>query len=160
MSILGMHPRTARWLAQGVIATSIGLTLVASGLQFAAGQDNVWFTTPMLAIPIAGAVVLERRPDNRVGQLFVLLGMLLMVSNSADAWARFSVVVHELPCATWAAWFLGVGDIPLSSRMTGTLIAQIAPTARNWSIRSGVYARYSRRIASVSAPRAGAAVCW
>jgi hypothetical protein len=54
---------------------------------------------------VVGAVVASRRPENRIGWMFVLAALGMSVSLAANAYAGYSVIAGAgWPVTPWAAW--------------------------------------------------------
>src|SRR4051812_2187354 len=61
-----------------------------------------------LCLPFAGvgAAVLSRRPENGIGLLFLVIGLLWAVSAFGTGWVAYSVFQSPLPGASFAAWLI------------------------------------------------------
>ena len=109
-------PRLLYGLAGLVAATSVGLCVVAAIL---AGSNSPaldvglnWFQSavPRLLLGslygVVGALVLVRRPGNRIGWLFCALGLLWPVESFAEQYAHFGLLTApgSLPGAAVMAW--------------------------------------------------------
>ena len=67
----------------------------------------VGYTLAFVAYPAVGALIVFRRPGNRIGWLFLVTGLVLEAGALAPAYATHGTFVspHSLPGAQWAAWF-------------------------------------------------------
>jgi len=96
---------------------AIALALTAGGLvlvvvTLSASRPSTDFGFPgfsaVFAITFAtvGWLVTSRQPQNRLGWLFVTVGLLTAVQVFAEGYASFGILAHpgSLPGAEWAAW--------------------------------------------------------
>jgi signal transduction histidine kinase len=118
----------AQRLAWWVGLASIAMMLGALGLMFvdrhvtlpreANGWSlpNVLDVTVNIGVPVIGIVMATRRPDNRIGWLFLVAGFFLGLSNLGGAYAAHALVASAppLPFGRIAAWLANVaGLIPI-----------------------------------------------
>ena len=126
-----MRARTARWLARCVAAGSVAL--IGGGLVLAyvdrhlvpAGLtgwtvSNVSGQVVNMTVPVAGFVVASRRPENRIGWLFLVAGLALGLSGFSGSYALHALVAApgSLPAGRLFAW--------LSNWVWGIAISMLA----------------------------------
>lgn len=58
-----------------------------------------------VSFSLLGAVVVARRPGNRIAWIYLLIGVLMPLPALAALYYARSVIVDGLPGARWAAWF-------------------------------------------------------
>ena len=121
MSLARMRPATGRagtarsWPAWTVLALSIGLWAASVGLGRAHGPlagvpvfdvvDVVTYTA-FLAWTVVGAVIISRRPSNRIGWLLSAAGLLIQLGFFAVQYALATLLAGwpRLPGGRAAAW--------------------------------------------------------
>ncbi|HKQ00178.1 MAG TPA: hypothetical protein VJ735_07580, partial [Actinomycetes bacterium] len=121
MSLARMRPATGRagtvrsWPAWTVLALSIGLWAASVGLGRAHGPlagvpvfdvvDVVTYTA-FLAWTVVGAVIVSRRPHNRIGWLLCAAGLLILLGFFAVQYALATLLAGwpRLPGGRAAAW--------------------------------------------------------
>jgi hypothetical protein len=66
----------------------------------------VFYGLLSLTYPTVGAVIASRRPENTVGWIFCLFGLLLLVSSFVEAYTNFSLFARPapLPATQYTAW--------------------------------------------------------
>jgi hypothetical protein len=126
-----MRARTARWLAGCAAAGSVALT--GGGLVLAYADrhlvpasltgwtvSNVSGQVVNVAVPVAGFVLASRRPENRIGWLFLVAGLSLGLSGFSDSYALHALVAERgsLPAGRVFAW--------LSNWVWGIAVAMLA----------------------------------
>jgi signal transduction histidine kinase len=77
---------------------------------------NVLSDLVNMAVPVLGIVIASKRPENRIGWLFLSAGFFLGVSTIASQYAVHALVVHHgsLPGGNFCAWLNGwINLIPL-----------------------------------------------
>src|SRR5690349_21245381 len=98
-----------------VLAIAIGAPLalavvVVAVAAFAPPSEDAWaiptYTAVVASWSLVGAVVVTRRPDNRVGWLILAIGVSVAVSLVGQSWAILSVARFSasLPGTTLGAW--------------------------------------------------------
>jgi hypothetical protein len=112
-----MRARTSRWIPGCVAAVSVAL--IGGGLALAyvdrhllpASLTNWTFSNVSgqvvnLAVPVTGFVLASRRPDNRIGWLFLMAGLGLGLGGFANPYALHALVVNpgSLPAGQLFAW--------------------------------------------------------
>lgn len=93
-------------LALAIIAMGTAIALWAALVDEPFGPDIVLFPLAYLAFAIVGAMILGRRPANRIGWLAMIAGLGGSLVGVADSYAR---QVGPAPGQEWAAWFAAVG---------------------------------------------------
>jgi hypothetical protein len=109
--------RTVRWVAGSAAAGSVAL--VGAGLALAyldrhlvpASMTDWTFSgvsgqVVNMAVPVAGFVLASRRPENRIGWLFLVAGLGLGLSGFSGAYAVHALVAHpgSWPAGRAFAW--------------------------------------------------------
>ena len=123
-----MRARTARWVAGCAAAGSVALT--GGGLALAyvdrhlvpASQTGWTVSNTSLqmvnaAVPVAGFVLASRRPENRIGWLFLVAGLALGLSGFSNQYALHALVADpgSLPAGRAFAWlFNWTSVIPIA----------------------------------------------
>jgi hypothetical protein len=112
-----MRARTARWVAGCAAAGSVAL--IGAGLVLAYVDrhlvpasltgwtvSNVSGQVVNMAVPVAGFVLASRRPENRIGWLFLVAGLGLGLSGFSDSYALHALVADpgSLPAGRLFAW--------------------------------------------------------
>jgi hypothetical protein len=113
----GRGIRTARWVAGCAAAGSValigaGLVLAYMDWQLVPASLNNWTVSGVsgqlvnMAVPVTGFVLASRRPENRIGWLFLVAGLGLGLSGFSDAYALHTLLVHHgtLPAGRVFAW--------------------------------------------------------
>lgn len=63
---------------------------------------------PGIVLPVSfgvlGLIIVSRRPENRIGWIYLLIAVLMPVQPAAALYYRRSVITGGLPGADWAAW--------------------------------------------------------
>jgi two-component system NarL family sensor kinase len=102
------------WAAFAVAVAVVGAAVVLAVANVAAGSagpDAFGLAYALIALTygLVGLVVVTRRPDNRVGWLFCVLGLPSGLSCLGDQYGRLALVTRPgwLPGGAWAAW---IGD--------------------------------------------------
>jgi hypothetical protein len=111
-----------------LVATSMALFVQGAGrLEDFSGPDAL----AAVAYSVVGALVVSRRPGNRIGWLFCAVGPFSALYAFAEQYARYSLVTRpgSLPGGGWAAWlaawtwvpsaFVGLVFLPCCSPMGG-----------------------------------------
>ena len=113
-----MRARTAGWVAGGIAAGS--LALMAAGLALAYADRHAlpadltgWSFPAVLqdvgnmAVPVVGFVLASRRPANRMGWLFLAVGLTLGLDAFMNPYGLHALRVApgSLPAGRLAAWF-------------------------------------------------------
>jgi signal transduction histidine kinase len=113
-----MRPLTARWIAWCVGIASIVLLLIGLVL-FVADRHvpvpesvGTWSVAGIfglainLCVPVMGILILDRRPNNRIGWVFLIAGAALATATLGQYYAVHALVARhgELPGGHLAAW--------------------------------------------------------
>jgi len=112
-----MRAQTARRVAGCAAAGSVALTVGGLVLAYAdrhlvpASQtgwtvSNVSGQVVNVAVPLAGFVLASRRPENRIGWLFLVAGLALGLSAFSNSYALYALVADRgsLPAGRAFAW--------------------------------------------------------
>jgi hypothetical protein len=112
-----MRVRTARWVAGCAAAVSVALTMAGLVLAYVdrhlvpASQtgwtfSNVSSQVVNMAVPVAGFVIASRRPENRIGWLFLVAGLALGLGGFSNQYALHALVADRgsLPAGRLFAW--------------------------------------------------------
>jgi hypothetical protein len=112
-----MRARTARWVAGCAAAGSValigaGLALAYVDWQLVPASLNNWTVSGVsgqvvnMAVPVTGFVLASRRPENRMGWLFLVAGLALGLSGFSTAYALHALIVYHgtLPAGRVFAW--------------------------------------------------------
>jgi signal transduction histidine kinase len=112
-----MRARPARWVAGGIAAGSIALMAGGLALAYAdrhllsAGRttwdfSDVFGDVVNLAVPVVGLVLVSRRPANRIGWLFLAVGLSLGLSTFATSYGLRALVAApgSWPAGRAFAW--------------------------------------------------------
>jgi signal transduction histidine kinase len=104
-----MTGKTAARVAWGLAAlflalAAFGLWATVAALGWALAVDDFFYVPVFLAFAATGAVVASRQPANRIGWLFIGVATVAAVGFAADAYARYSIRISELPATEWLAW--------------------------------------------------------
>ena len=104
-------------LAGSVAAASVALIITGLVLAYTDRQlvpvilndwtvSNVCNQVVNIAALVMGFVLASRRPENRIGWLFLVAGVALGLSGFANGYAAHALVVHHgsLPGGRWFAW--------------------------------------------------------
>jgi hypothetical protein len=112
-----MRVRMARWVAGCAAATSVAL--IGAGLVLAYLNRNLvpasltsWTVSGVcgqvvnMAVPVAGCILASRRPENRIGWLFLVAGLALGISGFSNPYAVHALVADpgSLPAGRVFAW--------------------------------------------------------
>jgi hypothetical protein len=112
-----MRARTARWVAGCAAAGSVAL--LGAGLVLAYVDRHLvpaslanWTVSNIsgqvvnMAVPVTGFVLASRRPENRIGWLFLVAGLALGLSGFSNPYALHALVAHRgsLPAGQVFGW--------------------------------------------------------
>ena len=123
-----MRARTARWVAGCAAAGSValtggGLALAYVDRQLVPASQTGWTVSNTslqmvnAAVPVAGFVLASRRPENRIGWLFLVAGLALGLSGFSNQYALHALVADpgSLPAGRAFAWlFNWTSVIPIA----------------------------------------------
>lgn len=93
-------------LIVAVLAMGVALALWVLIVDEPLAPDIVLFPVGYLAFATVGAMILSRRPSNRIGRLAMATGLGGSLVGIADSYAR---QVGPAPGQAWAAWLAAVG---------------------------------------------------
>ena len=110
-----MKRRTAAWMAWSVwvlcvvlFASPVLLDFFNSSVPTRGGPfSNLFIAVALLAYPTVGAIVASRRPNNLVGWILCVIGLLFGVEAFAEAYAYYALAAgpDSLPGGVYMAWF-------------------------------------------------------
>jgi signal transduction histidine kinase len=111
-----MRPQTLRWATGAVAVLSILLLLGELPLAYLSGRlappglwtfPDVFEDVTFVAVPIVGFVLVTRRPGNKIGWIFVGIGLLMGLGFFSQGYARYGLIAPTpLPAARAAQWFV------------------------------------------------------
>ncbi len=112
-----MRGRTARWVAGCAAAGSVALISAGIALAYVDRQlvpasltgwtfSNISGQVVDVAVPVTGFVLASRRPENRIGWLFLVAGLGLSLSGFSGQYALHALIVDRgsLPAGRLFAW--------------------------------------------------------
>ena len=112
-----MRTGTAWWVAGCAAAGSVallggGLVLAYVDRHLAPASLTNWTVSNIsgqvvsMAVPVTGFVLASRRPENRIGWLFLVAGLALGLSGFSNPYALHALVAHRgsLPAGQVFAW--------------------------------------------------------
>jgi hypothetical protein len=100
-------------------AAGVALTLACGPIEVPSGADDplsLAAASAAIAVPFGavGALLVVRRPENAIGLLFCVVGLLFAAGSLANGWCAYAVYGGGLPAAGLAAWVAScVVTIPL-----------------------------------------------
>ncbi len=112
-----MRARTARWVPRCAAAGSLGLLGGGLALAYVDRQlvpasltgwtvSNISAQVVNMAVPVTGFVLASRRPENRIGWLFLVAGLALGLSGFSNQYALHALVADRgsFPAGQVFAW--------------------------------------------------------
>jgi hypothetical protein len=98
----GLSIRAAAWLAWSLCALSLALTalsLLLLVLNFSHPNTHIyepWLDNTLTAVfyPTVGALVASRRPENPVGWLLCLFGLVISISHFSGQYATYALLAQ------------------------------------------------------------------
>jgi hypothetical protein len=133
----GIRPRAAVWLAWAaaaltVVFTGLHLVLWTLAESVPGAVDTRGEVGISIPFAVMGALIVARRPGNRIGWLFVAIGFLGALRGALDAYALYALAAPpgtDLPGAVAAAQgSLSIGPIPLA--LVLLFVPLLYPTGR------------------------------
>src|SRR5215212_4816379 len=134
----GMSTRTASQLAWALCALSLALTVLSLLLLILnLSHPNThlyepWLDNTLTAVfyPTVGALVASRRPENPVGWLFCLYGLVISISHFGAQYATYALLAQSesLPAGEAMAWIVS-WVLPIINGLTVFYIL-LFPTGR------------------------------
>jgi signal transduction histidine kinase len=103
--VLGNHRRVPLWIGAVVFVTfAVGTTIAAH-----VAHRDVWeaagLLIPSLGFVVVGSLIVSRGPENRMGWVFWLSGVLWATGSFAVEYSKTSYTYRPLPGGLVAAWF-------------------------------------------------------
>jgi hypothetical protein len=134
-----MTVRILRWTTGSVAAISVALLVGGVVLSYVYRHmgplsrwdfSNIVEESTFIAVPAVGFVLASRRPGNRVGWIFLGVGLVLGVEFFCDRYGRSGLVAApgSLPGARAAAWFANWATVIPAASLAFTLL--LFPTGR------------------------------
>jgi hypothetical protein len=132
-----IRPHVVAWLAWGataltVVCTGLHLVLRTLAESVPGAVDTRGEAAINLPFAVMGALIVARRPGNRIGWLFVAIGFLGALVGALDAYALYALAAEpgtDLPGAVAAAQAsLSIGSIPLA--LVLLFVPLLYPTGR------------------------------
>ena len=112
-----MRARTARWVPRCAAAGSVALLGAGLALAYVDRHlvpasltgwtvSNISGQVVSMAVPVTGFVLASRRPQNRIGWLFLVAGLALGLSGFSNSYALHALVAHpgSLPAGQVFDW--------------------------------------------------------
>jgi hypothetical protein len=97
------------WRARLVVpASGFGLTVAGTALAF-----DFLDRARGVSFSVLGAMIVGRQPANRIGWIFLLIGMLTPLQSLMILYDERSVIVGGLPGARWAVWASNWATFPV-----------------------------------------------
>ena len=124
-----MRAQTAQWVAGCTAAGSValiggGVALAYLNRQLVPASLTGWTVSNIsaqvvnVAVPVAGFVLASRRPENRIGWLFLVAGLTLGLSGFSNQYALHALVAvpGSLPAGRAVGWLLNaIWMIPVAT---------------------------------------------
>ena len=124
-----MRAQTAQWVAGCTAAGSValiggGVALAYLNRQLVPASMTGWTVSNIsaqvvnVAVPVAGFVLASRRPENRIGWLFLVAGLTLGLSGFSNQYALHALVAvpGSLPAGRAVGWLLNaIWMIPVAT---------------------------------------------
>jgi hypothetical protein len=117
---VGLRGRVARWVAGCAAAVSVALIIAGLVLAYVNRQlvpasltswtfSNVSSQLVNIAVPVAGFVIASRRPENRIGWLFLVAGLGIGLAAFSNPYAVHALIVDRgsLPAGRLFGWLVG-----------------------------------------------------
>jgi signal transduction histidine kinase len=111
-----MTPRTLRWVTGSVAALSILLLLaelIPAYLGGRLGKPGLWNFPDVfeeltfVAVPVVGFLLATQRPANRIGWIFLAIGLVLGLGFFSNGYGWYGLLAaRPLPAARAAEWFV------------------------------------------------------
>jgi hypothetical protein len=110
----GRASRRAHWWLLGLTlvfaagAIVLGIACGGPPPHHKGGDPRTALTMAAICLPFAGvgAAVVARRPENSIGWLFAVVGLLFAISAFGTGWVAYSVFQSPLPAADVMAWLI------------------------------------------------------
>jgi signal transduction histidine kinase len=137
-----MTRRAASWIAWPTCGLAVAALVGSLALRFAGGAgppstaDDLSLLLAM-AFPVIGAVIATRRPENRIGWIFVAVGVSFATASLSTEYASYALVTRKgaIPFGGFAAW-VSTWAWPPGIVLTFTFLLLLFPTgvlpSRRW----------------------------
>jgi len=94
-------------LTLGMLGNAAGLALGVANRHSAEHPDELLLWVVFAAYLVVGCLILARRPDNTIGWIFTIVGLLAMIAGLAEVYARYANAhPGSLPGPLVATWIL------------------------------------------------------
>ncbi len=130
-----MSKRSAGLLAWSMWALTMvsgGLALLLMSMNDPSSVSQGWYLLPFLAFATVGALIASRRPQNPIGWLVCIVGLLFLFGGFAGQYAIYTLVTApgSLPAGDIMAW-LGAGWVSSTGwGLMVTFLLLLFPTGR------------------------------
>jgi hypothetical protein len=112
--VSAISPRVAARIAWPIWTISVAFTVLAllfvalsgAARDIDASVADVAFEVAILVFSTVGVLVASRRPENRIGWIFLVAGTAMAVGESSYQYANYSLLTAPgtLPAGEWMAW--------------------------------------------------------
>jgi hypothetical protein len=130
-----MDRRTSGRIGWGMLVLQVAIlpiVLILTFVQPAASSrsraGDLTIVIGLLAFPFVGALIASRRPENRIGWLFLATGLLLELADLASTYAAYGLA-HGTPGAALAALWGDATWLPVTA-LTGAFLFLLFPDGR------------------------------
>ncbi len=136
-----MSSRTASLLAWSVWALCLILAALALLFQYMSNPsrlpEGLSYTAPFLAFATVGVLIVSRRPENRIGWIFCVVGLSNLAYALALKYTVYALVMRpgSLPGGEVAAWLATGWIATLGWGLMATFVPLLFPTGRLPSAR-------------------------
>jgi hypothetical protein len=105
--------------------------------------DDLQPVGPVLAVSfsVLGTLIVSRRPGNRIGLIYLLIGVAMPVQSLAALYYEHSVIAAGWPGGAWAAWLSNWASLPVFPTGLALFAFLLFPSGRLASPRSRRVAR-------------------
>jgi hypothetical protein len=102
-----------------------------------------------VSFSVLGAVIVSHRPENRIGWVYLLIGVLMPLQSVANLYYTRTVISGGLPGARWAAWLSNWSSLLIFPTGLALFSFLLFPGGRLPSQRSRIVAMLALGIAAV-----------
>ena len=129
----GVGPKLAWLLCALALASSAGIVVlnVLNRSRHDSIADNQLIGVVLgISFSLLGAIIVSRQPENRVGWIYLLMGVLIPMQSAAALYYERSVAVGGLPGAHWAAWLDNLVTAPVWPAGLALFVFLLFPSGR------------------------------
>jgi hypothetical protein len=83
-----------------------------------------------VSFSLLGAMIVSRRPENRIGWIYLSIGVLMPIQPLTALYYERSVIAGGLPGARWAAWLSNWASLPVFPTGLALFAFLLFPTGR------------------------------